>query len=353
MGQTVLTCLTFKPPGPPPHEKLYGCGLYFASFLPGKQWSRLLSLLQEKPACVSCALGGHGRAFITELRQTLAGLWSHDKLIIPCEFPEKALKLWEWVREPLLANTGLIHCRRAMCTERFLPAVPARPPLPGLPGMHSGARGLCTTRPGTRPGTWPGTRPGTPPRAETAPPMPTAGGHTVQPSFQGSSRASSIRSYSPALPQCSAMRSRIREPGHNQTDFLWNTEEPGGWGMIRMVSNPRGCSCAWWTLTAPAGSKEMNRNTFLKPTLTVSTQSLTLRSREINSSVAITPIKMMKKHLWTKNAHVSAVHYQCLGAWEGPRAQHQHRGCLHAVQLHLQVGCVWSAAGILKRGTGI
>lgn len=110
MGQTVLTWLAFKPPGPPPHEKLYGCGLYFALFLPGKQWCRLLSLLQEKPACVSCALGGHSRAFITELRQTSAGLWSHDKLIIHCELPEKAIKLWERVREPLLANTGLGHC---------------------------------------------------------------------------------------------------------------------------------------------------------------------------------------------------------------------------------------------------
>lgn len=37
MGQIVLICLTFKPTGPPPHEKLYDCVLYFTFFLSWKQ----------------------------------------------------------------------------------------------------------------------------------------------------------------------------------------------------------------------------------------------------------------------------------------------------------------------------
>lgn len=222
MGQTVLTCLTFKPPGPPPHEKLYGCGLYFALSLPGKQWSRLLSLLQEKPGCVSCALRGHGRAFITEPRQTSASLWAPDKLIIHCEFPGKAIKLWEWVRDLLLAGTGLVSGADGH-TESSRPLSPRG--------------GLQDTTSATSTG-WdsPSNTQGSSPRPQHL---------DLQPCF------------APALSHWS----RVREPGHsghNQTDFPWNVEQPGGWGIMRMVSNPRGCSYAWWIPTAPAGSKEMN-----------------------------------------------------------------------------------------------
>lgn len=197
-------------------------------------------------------LRGQGRAFITELRQTLAGLRFHDKLIIHCKLPEKVIKLWERVRELLLASTGLVLCT------------------PGASQLLSPHGLSCLALWGCTAGPWVlcRARPVTPPRAETAPTTTRACGHAVQPSLQGSSPALNIGIYSPALPQCSAWQSRVKEPGHsghNQTDFLQNMEEPGGWGMIRMVTNPRGCSCVWWIPTAPAGSKEMNISQALSP----------------------------------------------------------------------------------------
>lgn len=277
MGQTVLTCLTFKPPGPPPHEKLYGCGLYFAWFLPGKQSSRLLSLLQEKPGCLSCALGGQGRAFITELRQTSAGLGSHDQLITHCEFPGKAISRWEWGRELLLASTGWFPEHHGHTESPW----PLSPHGPSCPACTEGPPGALqdTSR--------------TLPKAETAPPTPRA------PPW-----AFSTWIYSPALPQHSAMWSRVREPGHsghNQTDFLWNVEEPGGWGMMKMVSKPRGCSCAWWIPTAP-GIQELEARRWTShrhfpQTYTDSVYIIASSSREINSNVEITLINDEKASL--------------------------------------------------------
>lgn len=137
MGQTVLTCLTFKPPGPPPHAKLYSCGLYFASFLPGKQWSRLQSLLQEKPACVSCASQGSGQSFHYRTKADFS--WSaiswqtHYSLQAP------------WKGDQTLgASQGAAaskHRAGSVHTRSLPAAVPTRPLLPGPLGMHSRALG--------------------------------------------------------------------------------------------------------------------------------------------------------------------------------------------------------------------
>lgn len=111
------------------------------------------------------------------------------------------------------------------------------------------------------------------------------------------------------------MRSRVGEPGvgshsgHNWTGLVRNGEVPAGWGMTRMASNPGDAAvhsqrtvdtdCSSWK----QGDVHLT-GAFPKPTLTVSIRSLSPRSREIDSNLEITPIKLMKKRLLNKNARV-------------------------------------------------
>lgn len=177
----------------------------------------------------------------------------------------------------MLANTGLVH--RALCAH---PEPPARYPCMASPTRPAGNAQQYTARDTATSSGSPNNTQGWHPDSAADLPvlLPSPQCLDLQPCF------------APAL-------SHVKQGSGTGAQWAQLDSFSTEHGGARWLGDDEDGQQSQGMQLCMVGTKQDEHliGTFPKPTLTVSTQSLTSRPRQINLNVEITPIKMMKRHL--------------------------------------------------------